>query len=335
MIARRHLPAFALLAIGALWLLIETGFVPTGLTLALLRWWPLVLVALGLDLIVPAGSRGPLPFALYAVAFVLVVGLFGLAGRERAPVEHYAEALPPEARSLDAYLELGRARATITAAGPGELVAAEFNGLDPGRVSLTGTEELELRVTRGRTGPWLQLGRATWDVALTPQLPTRLTIDGGSGGAAIDLTGFDLSAVDLDGGSGATELRLPGDGRYYQAVVAGGSGALRVSVAPGASLDLTASTRSGGLRLEVGRESDMQLTLRTGSGSVILDLPDDAPIRLEVNDDGSGRLNLPGFLERVSGSGDTGVWHSAALERGGRVVSVQLLDVGSGSVTVR
>ncbi len=114
-----------------------------------------------------------------------------------------------------------------------------------------------------------------------------------------------------------------------------GSGSARVRVAPGASLDIDADTGSGSLHLEVGHSTDLQLTLDAGSGAVTLDLPDDAPIRLEVTDDGSGRLNLPGYLVRRSGSGDTGVWQSAAFERGGRVILVRVVGAGSGSITVR
>ncbi len=44
----RHLPALLLVAVGVLWLLIETGFVPAALSLALFSWWPLLLIAAGL-----------------------------------------------------------------------------------------------------------------------------------------------------------------------------------------------------------------------------------------------------------------------------------------------
>jgi len=79
----------------------------------------------------------------------------------------------------------------------------------------------------------------------------------------------------------------------------------------------------------------MRLTLRTGSGAVTLDLPDTAPIQLDVRDDGSGRLTVPAYLKRRSGSGDTGVWTSDTLDRGGRVIDVRIEQAGSGSITIR
>ena len=98
---------------------------------------------------------------------------------------------------------------------------------------------------------------------------------------------------------------------------------------------MEADLSSGPTSIFIGEGSDVRLTLETGSGPLDLDLPDSAPIRLTVRDDGSGPLRLPRFLERRSGSGDTGVWESASLRDGGRVIDIVLEEVGSGPVTVR
>jgi len=332
--ASRPLLAYVLLAIGTLWLLVEVGFVPPRLTLALLEWWPLLLVALGLDLLVPAARRGPLPVTVYAASGILLLGVLGVSGRRATAAEPLEHALQPDMRSLTALIDPGSARARIGPAAAGELVTAAFEGPAPAEARVTGDSEPTLTLRQGRTrGP--QLRRLAWDVALTAELPLDLTLRTGSGGAETDLTALDLAGLTVDGGSGALELALPGGGRFYRVGLTTGSGSARVRVAPGASLDIDADTGSGSLHLEVGHSTDLQLTLDAGSGAVTLDLPDDAPIRLDVTDDGSGRLNLPGYLVRRSGSGDTGVWQSAAFERGGRVILVRVVGAGSGSITVR
>ncbi len=330
----RHLPALLLVAVGVLWLLIESGFVPPALTLALFSWWPLLVIAAGLDLVVPAARRGPLPFIVYGAVVILVIGAFGGAGRQRQTVDIFQRDMPAGARSLEVNLELANPRTHVAATIGARLVDASFSGLRPADVSLTGEEHRVLTVEPRRVAPGLLLSGGEWRVSLTPDLPLTLTVNGGSGSSQLDLSHLDLVRLLLSAGSGASDLVLPGNGRYYQAEVDAGSGKLDVAVTAGASLDLTATAGSGGMNLSVAPRTDLQLTLAIGSGNVALDLPEEAPIRLTISDDGSGWVRVAGFLTRRSGRGDTGVWESAALARGGRVIEVNVIKVGSGNLTI-
>lgn len=333
MSATRQTLAYALLALGALWLLIEIGFVPQSLTNAMLEWWPLLLVGLGLDIVLPSARRGPLPITAYAAAAILVIAVFGLAGRQAAPTT-YSHALPPSARTLTAEIELGSIATTIGAARQGLAVEAELDGVQPGKVELSGAADLEFEFSRGRGGMF-DFRRTKWSIDLTPALPLALELRSGSGSVTADLTSHDLSALLLDAGSGSVTMSLPGGGRYYRAEIDGGSGSMTLDVDARASLDLALQTHTGATRLSVGEGTDLQLTLSTRSGSVDIDLPDDAPIRIEVQDDGSGRLRIPDYLGRRSGSGETGVWQSSTFERGGRVINITVVQAGSGSITFR
>ena len=334
MISTRQIVAYALVALGALWLLIEVGFVPPSLTRALLEWWPLLLIGLGLDFVLPANKRGPLPITVYAATGILLISLFGISAPKAVTEQEFQRPIPPDARSLTALIELGAVRSNIQAAEPGTAVEAEFEGQSPSKVELTGTTELQFEIRRGR--PTFQFGRrASWDIELTPTLPTALDVRSGSGSAQLDLGQFDLTAFTLDAGSGSTDLTLPGGGRYYRADIEAGSGRLDARVEAGASLDLALQTRSGSVNLQVGEGTDLQLHLATRSGAVTIDLPDNAPIRIEILDDGSGRVRVPDYLTRRSGNGDTGVWQSDSFERGGRVINVTVVEAGSGSITFR
>ena len=104
--------AYVLLAAGALWLLIEIGFVPPSLTLALLDWWPLLLLGLGLDVILPPARRGPLPVTVYAALVILIIALFGLSGDQLGSNEAFQRPIPEGARSLTANIEAGAAPLT-------------------------------------------------------------------------------------------------------------------------------------------------------------------------------------------------------------------------------
>jgi hypothetical protein len=179
------------------------------------------------------------------------------------------------------------------------------------------------------------LGRGRWAIGLPTGLPVDLAITARSADTTVDLTHVSLDELAIDAGSGSLSSALPGVGSVYRADVSGGSGHIELSVAPGASLDLKARLRSGSTDVFVGEGTDLRLALGTGSGPVTLDLPDTAPIRLTITDDGSGRVTLPNYLVRRSGNGDTGVWESHNLDQGGRVIDVVVNEAGSGAITFR
>ena len=331
--ARPVLPV-VLIAVGLLWLLLQIGFVPPGLASALGRWWPLLLVGGGLDLLYPARRPAKVPFVAFAAALVLLLGLF-MPRTAYSSDRQVREPLPQDARSVHADITTSHQPTTITTASdPLSLIEAEFIGAGPGIVTTTGNRDARITVKPQRGGlPFSGPGR--WDLSLPASLPMSLTVDSGSGAMRLELDRASLSNLELAGGSGSLTADLPGNGASYRAEIDGGSGALSVALAPGASVDLEAEFGSGSGNIFVGEGSDVRLELRTNSGSVSLDLPDGAPIRLEVRDEGSGRLRIPGFLTRRSGSGETGVWESASYSGGGRVIDVVIRDVGSGAITIR
>jgi len=330
----RTLLPVILIAVGILWLLIQIGFVPPGLVTALGRWWPLLLVGGGLDLLIPARRPAKVPFVAIAAVLMLLIGLVTPAGAG-SDERQVREPLSQGVRSVVAEITTSHQPTTITTTSdPFSLIEADFSGGNPGRVSTSGSRDARVTVRPSRGGlPFSRPGR--WDIALPTSVPLSLTVDGGSGALNLELDRASLASLEIDGSSGGVSAALPGNGAAYRAEVDGGSGSVELSIAPGASVDMEAEFGSGSGSVFVGEGSDFRLELRSSSGAISLDLPDSAPIRLEVRDDGSGRLRLPGFLSRRSGSGDTGVWESANYGNGGRVIEVSVRDVGSGSITIR
>lgn len=330
---RLTLPA-VLITVGVLWLLIEVGFVPAGLVAVLTRWWPLFLVGAGLDLLAPSRRPAKVPFVAIAAVLVLLLGLFAPTAATTSD-RQVREPLDQATRSVTVEIDAASAPTTITTTrDPGSLVEASFTGQPAGRVTTSGGREARVEIGPVRSG-LLFSGRGRWQIGLPSGLPLSLSLDGGSGAVHLDLSESALRFLELEGSSGAVTARLPGDGASYTAEIDGGSGRVNLNVPPGASVDMEAMFGSGGASIFIGEGTDLRFDLRTASGGVDLDLPDSAPIRLEVSDDGSGRLRVPGFLSRRSGSGDTGVWESTNLLNGGRVIEVRIHDVGSGNITLR
>lgn len=330
---RLLLPA-VLIAVGFLWLMVQVGFVPPRLVSTLALWWPLFPIAAGLDLVLPTYRPAKVPFVAFAAVIVLLLGLFAPAATSRTEGQVH-EPLSQNTRSVTADIDAASSPTTITSTNdPRALIEATFTGEPAGRVTTSGERDARVEIRPLRSNVLFSAG-GRWDIGLPASVPLSLSVDSGSGSLTLDLGDLALRSLELEGGSGSVRAVLPGNGDSYTAEIDGGSGRVEVNVPPGASVDMEAEFASGGGELFIGEGSDLRLDLRSSSGSVVLDLPDSAPVRLEVRDDGSGRLQLPGFLPRRSGNGDTGVWESMNLGNGGRVIEVRILDVGSGTITVR
>lgn len=330
----RGLLAFALVSVGVLWLLVQIGFVPPALLSVAASWWPALLIGAGLDLIAPRFRPAKIPFT--ALACLLVVGL-ALFGVSRSAMADTTVTLDRDTAtdSVAVTLVLSSSPTTIGAAQPTSLFSAHFAGQPQGEVRNSSGALSSINVRPLPSTALSFLSRGRWDFGLPTWLPVSLMVDARSGSSTIDLSSIALVDLEIEAGSGDITANLPGVGAVYRAAVSGGSGHVDLRIAPGASVDLEARIRSGGAELFVGEGTDMRFVLRAGSGDVTLDLPDTAPVRLTIEDDGSGRLVLPTFLEKRSGSGDRGVWESRNLAQGGRVIDVVIKQAGSGEITVR
>lgn len=331
---QRALP-IALIAVGVIWLLFSSGFVPPALGVALARFWPLLLIGVGLDIWIPESRPLAVYFTAWAGALIILLALLWPGRGALETDREFRRELQADTERVTFEISNGSAEANIRRGPDDLLVDARFAGQPLGVVDVREGRSATVRV-RPEDGIFnVFMGRTRWEIGVPGVVPLEARLDGGSGPLTADLTGTLIESLGLDVGSGPSTLTLPGGGSPYSVDVDGGSGPLTVTFAPGASVDMVADLGSGPTVIRVGEGTDMRLTIDTGSGPLELDLPDSAPIRLTIADDGSGPLSLPRFLERRSGRGDTGVWESSNLADGGRVIDVTLEDVGSGPVTIR
>lgn len=296
-----------LIMAGGLLLLQNLGYL-SGLSWSTLwRWWPLLLIALGIDTLFSRRSAlGGL------VSVLLILALLGGA----IYVTLNASSLPWMSQSVqesawqseEISLPLsGTERAWVVldwASVPLRLEALEDSpNLIEGTVVYRGRLDFEtvegrrtsVKLSTHSVGLWTQpLGlegqEQRWALGLSPRAPIDLELDGGSGSAGLDLRGLDLEQVKLDVASGAVELHLPRG--EYEAWIDGGSG----------TLDLW--------------------------------LPEEAGVRLVV-DEGSGALRMGERFRLVEGERDKdSVWESENLSQADSLLRIRL-DVASGTVRVR
>ena len=332
-----------LIGLGLLWLMSSVGLLPGTDPSILFQLWPLILIAVGLDLL--WGRRSPETGGIIALATLLLLLVFmwvgpalGLGGGQ-VVTERFTEPVDG-ASSAQVELNLSSAVTRVFALeDDDQLVDAEMRHAGRIDFSASGTDHRSIRLAYSSLGPgatFLGLGAdLRWDIGLAPEVPIDLRVDGRSGATTLDLELLALRSLVLDAGSGATALALPATDARYLVDVSGGSGAIRVSAADQSALDLSARPGSGGMSLAFGQDADADVTLRSRSGAVSIEVPRGIEVRLEVQDRGSGRLNVPRELEQLRGDDRTGVWQSDGYEGATSSVRITVESRGSGSITLR
>lgn len=335
--------ALVLIALGLILLLLRLSIFSSASLVVLSRFWPLLLVGFGLDLL----GRRPHPSLSYGMlsvflllALMLLGPALGLGGRLRAESLNVPLA---GTRSADIELDLSAAPATVSVLTDSpDLLRADIT--DRGRVILNtrGNDDKTVRLAErrrffgfGSEGRRSEGGR--WQVGLSPTVLLELSVDSGSGPTDLDLEGLQLTDLELESGSGSTEAVLPASRDRYDVAWDGGSGATRLSVTDGAAFDFEGDGGSGALELTFGGDVAAELELDGGSGPMTFTLPANTEARFEVEDSGSGALQLSERFRRVSGDedDDEGAWETTGFAGAERAIIIRIQDSGSGSITVQ
>ena len=271
---RRGLPLLPLILIGVgvLILLANLGvFNWTGL-LGLLNLWPLLLIALGADLLTAGRFRAVIVLATVVVAALAWTGNLSLPGvgpvapvpAETHQVEHPLAGASRAAVRLDvgvSRLSLGSLSGSVNLiegevrTGRGEVFEQDLR-LEQGVAMLELSSEERFRgFDFGRDE------RRRWDLNLSPEVPIDLSIDAGVGQVRLDLRDLDLSRLDLDAGVGEVVVTLPDRGRL-EASFDTGVGATTIHVPQGVAVRLQASTGIGNVRVlgDFVRDGDLYLS---------------------------------------------------------------------------
>lgn len=157
-----------------------------------------------------------------------------------------------------------------------------------------------------------------WDIGLNPAVPLEMEIDCGVGSSGLNLTGLNLTKLDVDGGVGEIRLTLPTSPEAYKVEVDNGVGAVNVTVPDGAH---------------------PLIEMEGGVGGMTISLPEATAARLKATA-GLGGITVPARFRRVSGeSGLAGIGASGTWETEGFALATQKISVeysgGVGGLSVR
>jgi hypothetical protein len=252
-----------LIGFGTLLLLINLGRIPVSLWGAISQLWPLALVVLGLDLLIPRRSV----LGSIVVAALLLGVLFAGAGLALPAMSTPPSAVGGEAVEVPA---TGAAAVDVTLiSGAGSMWVddgAPGDALLSGTVNIPGGGQIEQSAaTQGDTTTILVKttgvviipiqfggGGEVWDIGLAADPALRLSTQMGAGELRIDARGLNLDSIDASTGAGEVEVRVPAGASAV--TMSAAVGMLTVRVPVGTPVRLEASSLAGSVDVPSGYE---------------------------------------------------------------------------------
>ena len=243
--------AALLIGLGTVFLLSNFGYLALNVWEVILRLWPVLLIAVGFDILVGRRSIWASLLGLVLVLVILVGSLWSFGVRidrgQALPSEQVSQ--PVEGASqANVVIEPGAASLHLSASSETDLLAAGRIGTGRGQqvrqeFSRDGDRATLILRQTGGAAFFIPGGqeRFRWELGLNSQIPIDLEVNLGAGEAVLDLTGLDLSALKVDMGVGQATVTLPVEGDF-QAEVNGAVGQLRVIVPRGLAVQIQANT---------------------------------------------------------------------------------------------
>ena len=253
-----------LITIGILFLLANLGYLPLSFWEIASRYWPLVLVLIGLEIIIGRHSIiGGL--VILVLWFALIAGVLWLSVTSGGTFVSTAVIADQINQPLGAItratidLDIGVATANVTALGTdtADLLKGTFR--HAGALQAVKTYDVvgaEGRLTLRETGPspWIPFGasEARWDLALNPTIPIALRINGGVGRADLDLSALNITSLNVDAGVGTIRIDAPNSGNVIMRLN-GGVGNLRVTIPQNVAARIRVDKGIGSMRVDEAR----------------------------------------------------------------------------------
>ena len=275
-----------LIGLGILFLLNNLGVLSWAIWPEIVRLWPLLLIAVGLDLLFGRRSAlGSLLAALLVLAALAAAiwwsnGWLGVGS-------------PLSSQSLSQPLNGAKRARVDIAMGMGELrlgAQSESDGLISGTVAHGSRDQIQRDFTISsdtatfklhavRQTGWstpLRIGNKNelvWDLRLNPEIPLQLDLSTGAGTAVLDLARLNVTSLNVSTGVGTTTLNLSQRGSL-QANVSGGVGDTTITIPAGVAARISASTGLGQVRItgNFQRQDNLYVSPNYASATDRLDL---------------------------------------------------------------
>lgn len=217
--------AVILIAIGSLFLLNNLGVINVD-WFNLLRYWPVLLILAGLDLII--SRRNPISsiiMAVVAIAAVSFIVFWSNAGSTFSPanmIEGSISVPLDDISTLEVTLNMGAFQANVNAlSGGSEAASGTYEthedvdiivdySTDNSAGMLVISQEGEIN-----SFPLFNNNSFIGDMTLglTDSVPLDLVVNAGVGDLTLDLTGLNIRSLTIEGGVGNIDIILPAEGQ--------------------------------------------------------------------------------------------------------------------------
>ena len=271
------------IGIGVIILLSNYGLIHWNVWDLILRLWPILLIAIGLDIAI---GRRSIWGALVALVLVLAIlaGVVGLAGTNTTTITKEVSWTPQTV--------IDRINAVLDIPIAGSLTV---NSVKSGDAAIKGTLQLQRSETvneqysieSDKTGVILlrgegiernyttwNFGGSTWDIGFNPKVPLNLSVQMGVGEINLDLRDFNLSALDAQLGVGKITISLPSR-KAFSADIKNPIGQTIVNVPKNTGIRITSDT--GLATIQVPPDFERQDNTYTSPGY------DKAEIKIDLN----------------------------------------------------
>ncbi len=243
-----------LITVGVLLLLNTLEVLPWDTWQTIWRFWPLVLVLIGVELVLGRGN----PWLSALIAFLVIAAAASFAfitavmpggwswqAAGEPTIQQFNVPLE-NARDAAVSMQFGAGHLTVSSLGndTASLLAADLRhyrgqeGVQSG-VRRTG-DHVDVTI-RGREGTRINVpGESSerWDVRFNPSVPLDLRVQGGAANVDLDLGGLDVRNLMVDMGAATTRIRMPEAGQT-RAQIKTGMADLRVEVPEGVAARIT------------------------------------------------------------------------------------------------
>ncbi len=252
-----------LITLGILLLLANLGVLPFTFWEVAARFWPLILVLIGVEIIVGRQSASS-AIIILVLWIALVVGAIGLAyaggglpGAGARITDPLSQPLG-DIKSATVDLNIGISRTAVASLGADstDLLQGSFTHAAGSQVvkafNVVGSDGRLALKEEGSSAIFFGGGNSRLDIGLNPQIPIALRVNSGVGRVSLDLAGLNIFSLAVDGGVGSIDIAAPKSGVSTMRVN-GGLGSITITIPQGVAARIRVGSGLGGVRVDDSR----------------------------------------------------------------------------------
>ncbi len=257
----RHRPGISgpliLIFLGVIFLLNNLGVTEWTVWEVILRFWPVLLIAAGLDLVLSRRSAWGSVVALVLILAVIGVSLGAIQQPPPATAGVIQVSVPPggaQKGEVSLNPALGYLRVVSSAGSSGDVIHGQVRPFRGERVEQTAQGLGSRIIVNIASGSWvvvpfitMNFERPNWDLTIDPALPLNLATDLSMGKTELNLRDSMIESLQVNTSLGQTVIRLPAT--TAEVKVEGGIGEIVLDLPQGVGISVRADNGIGSVDL--------------------------------------------------------------------------------------